>query len=188
MAISCSFSWGSFPGSVGNVRVISWADGRAVFSPGVADVDSASAAPMCRRTEAVRWRPFPVRRAGPRPAEAVGRLQAVVSLRNDFRFDIEWIDPIAKVGRLGCKSNVESRSLPVESRCCVPERLRCDRNFAKFAINGCCRAYSGVRFRRLDAVCCGPLCENDGYETFGDDRLLVRGGTDARFGDGELRV
>lgn len=44
MAISCSFSWGSFPGSAGNVRVISWADGRAVFSPGVADVDSASAA------------------------------------------------------------------------------------------------------------------------------------------------
>ena len=59
---------------------------------------------------------------------------------------------------------------------------------SEFAINGCCRAYSGVRFRRLDAVCCGPLCENDGYETFGDDRLLVRGGTDARFGDGELRV
>lgn len=47
MAISCSFSWGSFPGSVGNVRVISWADGRAVFSPGVADVDSGIGRSRC---------------------------------------------------------------------------------------------------------------------------------------------
>ena len=30
------------------------------------------------------------------------------------------------------------------------ERLRCDRNFAKFAINGCCRAYSDTGAKVVD--------------------------------------
>ena len=68
-------------GSFINWRGMTESGGRRIMlSCWTVNIPLGSSLPIrCGRTEAVRWRPFPVRRAGPRPAEAAGRLQAVVS-------------------------------------------------------------------------------------------------------------